>query len=439
MLDERRQSPQAWRSYLHGSRASPARAALVRPRGVPRGVAAPIAGPGSGAGCCAAWIACAGGWRRCRCRRGRADRGLRAGGVDRGRGARVRARGGCLSVRRATTSEVQWLLRRAACRGLGEPGLDALWRPAAVMVETSGRAAGLRAAGDRSGSPRERADRRGGPRAGGRLAGGPLLSGAAGGRRAARGGGVPGSAELLCSPLEAVELPGGLRAARALDRQSRGVHARAPADRRCRQRVRRAADLRARAAVVYGGGEPSARARARRLPAVPRAPAAAARRDLAGRRRAVARGARAPRAGAAHHFGTVDVHRPLGLQPALFLDHLPRADGGRVARLRRRVDDRAVRRADGDRHARRRLRARRAHRAHRDRWAAAGEVRHHRGVAHRAAAVDPARGDAWVGQDDRRRAAGVAGRAARQRRRRRRPQARPQPRGPPGAAPGACT
>src|SRR3954463_12971009 len=31
-----------------------------------------------------------------------------------------------------------------------------------------------------------------------------------------------------------------------------------------------------------------------------------------------------------HRFGTIGLHRPLGLQPALFLDHLPRADGGRV-------------------------------------------------------------------------------------------------------------
>jgi hypothetical protein len=29
-------------------------------------------------------------------------------------------------------------------------------------------------------------------------------------------------------------------------------------------------------------------------------------------------------------FGTVALHRPLGLQAALFGDHLPRADGGRV-------------------------------------------------------------------------------------------------------------
>jgi hypothetical protein len=31
-----------------------------------------------------------------------------------------------------------------------------------------------------------------------------------------------------------------------------------------------------------------------------------------------------------HRFGTIALHRPLGLQPALFLDHLPRPDGGVV-------------------------------------------------------------------------------------------------------------
>ena len=31
-----------------------------------------------------------------------------------------------------------------------------------------------------------------------------------------------------------------------------------------------------------------------------------------------------------HRYGTIALHRPLGLQPALFFDHLPRADGGTV-------------------------------------------------------------------------------------------------------------
>ena len=39
-------------------------------------------------------------------------------------------------MRRATTRELQWLLRRAACRGVAEPALDEHWRPSALVVET---------------------------------------------------------------------------------------------------------------------------------------------------------------------------------------------------------------------------------------------------------------------------------------------------------------
>ena len=54
-------------------------------------------------------------------------------------------------------------------------------------------------------------------------------------------------------------------------------------------------------------------------------------RDLARRRRRSARSELEQRVEALRHrFGTVALHRPLGLQPALFLDHLPRADGGTV-------------------------------------------------------------------------------------------------------------
>src|SRR3954451_14382535 len=42
-----------------------------------------------------------------------------------------------LPVRRATTRELQWLLRRAACRGVAEPGLDDHWEPSALIVETA--------------------------------------------------------------------------------------------------------------------------------------------------------------------------------------------------------------------------------------------------------------------------------------------------------------
>ncbi len=40
-----------------------------------------------------------------------------------------------LSVERATTLDMQWLIRRAFCRGVGEPALDVFWRPQAIVVE----------------------------------------------------------------------------------------------------------------------------------------------------------------------------------------------------------------------------------------------------------------------------------------------------------------
>lgn len=43
-----------------------------------------------------------------------------------------------LSARRAHTVELQWLLRRAACRGLCEPELDRNWQPDALVVSAPG-------------------------------------------------------------------------------------------------------------------------------------------------------------------------------------------------------------------------------------------------------------------------------------------------------------
>jgi hypothetical protein len=40
-----------------------------------------------------------------------------------------------VSLRRATTAELEWLLRRAAVRGLGEPVLERCWEPDALVVE----------------------------------------------------------------------------------------------------------------------------------------------------------------------------------------------------------------------------------------------------------------------------------------------------------------
>jgi len=44
--------------------------------------------------------------------------------------------GGVLGLRRAITTEIQWLLRRGATRGIGEPELDLNWQPGALLIET---------------------------------------------------------------------------------------------------------------------------------------------------------------------------------------------------------------------------------------------------------------------------------------------------------------
>jgi hypothetical protein len=38
----------------------------------------------------------------------------------------------------ATTGELQWLLRRAACRGVAEPDLDSYWEPDALIISAPG-------------------------------------------------------------------------------------------------------------------------------------------------------------------------------------------------------------------------------------------------------------------------------------------------------------
>jgi hypothetical protein len=45
---------------------------------------------------------------------------------------------GVVAARRARTIELQWLLRRAACRGVAEPELDTHWEPDALVISASG-------------------------------------------------------------------------------------------------------------------------------------------------------------------------------------------------------------------------------------------------------------------------------------------------------------
>jgi hypothetical protein len=72
------------------------------------------------------------------------DRGLlRAADLERARlqADQVHARlGNFLSVRPARGVELQWLVRRAFCRGLGEPEIDGLHEPRALAFERNGEA-----------------------------------------------------------------------------------------------------------------------------------------------------------------------------------------------------------------------------------------------------------------------------------------------------------
>jgi hypothetical protein len=235
-----------------------------------------------------------------------------------------------LPVRRATTREVQWLLRRAACRGIGEPVLDEHWQPSALMIESpDGRAAYEPLETDlvrHVNAPILEEDR-------------ALVVDAAEGRsfQAMLAVGAlpeesefPGSAELLFAPLEAVDFPVDCVA-----------HARWVGNREAVARVRRRivdADNAFAEQLTSAHGPLSFHAEenrqlARELDAYLRsherppllntaislAVGAPSREELERRLEALS-----------NRFGTVALHRPLGLQPALFFDHLPRADGGRV-------------------------------------------------------------------------------------------------------------
>ena len=331
MLDERRQSPEAWRAYLRGHEHHLRRLRSFVPEVYLAVSLQPDRASGLGAGVLR-------GMDRLR-RRVEALAGVDAAApiavselealIACEERAFARA-AGCLSVRRATTSEVQWLLRRAACRGLGEPALDALWRPAAVMVQTTdGRLAYEPLQTDlvrHANAPILEEDR-------------ALVVDSPEGRsyQALLAVGAlpeesefPGSAELLCSPLEAVDFP-----------VDCVLHARWIGNREAFTRVRRrivdadnafAEQLTSAHGPLSFAAEENRRL-ARELDAylqsherppllraaISLAVGAPSREELERRVEALA-----------HHFGTVTVHRPLGLQPALFLDHLPRPDGGTV-------------------------------------------------------------------------------------------------------------
>ena len=238
---------------------------------------------------------------------------------------------GVLAARRATTTELQWLLRRAAVRGVSEPALDAHWQPDALIIETpDGRVAyqplerDLWRCANAAITERERTlviDGEDGRchqalLAVGSLAEAPLFPGA--------------GSELLFAPLEAVGFP-----------VDAVLHARWVGNRQALAQVRkRIAD------VEHAYHE--------QLQGAAHGPGL-----LAGQDRVLAREYEATLQGGAHppmlyasislavgapsreelehrvgvlreQYGDIALHRPAGLQHQLFLEHLPRADGGRV-------------------------------------------------------------------------------------------------------------
>jgi len=234
-----------------------------------------------------------------------------------------------LPARRASTAELQWLLRRVACRGVAEPGADPHWRPNALVLadEEETRYEPLETDVLRlANAPVLEEDRTLVVDAEecrsyqAMLTLGALPDAAA----------FPGArAELLFAPLEGVEFP-----------VDACLHARWVGNRAAASQVRRKITEADNAYVEMEQGEHGAswqadenRVLARELdlylqgearPPLLRASiglalGAPSREELDERLELLKA-----------QYGTLEVHRPLGLQPRLFLDHLPRAGGAEI-------------------------------------------------------------------------------------------------------------
>jgi hypothetical protein len=235
---------------------------------------------------------------------------------------------GLVATRRARTIELQWLLRRAACRGVAEPELDTHWEPDALVISASGGGVAFQPLGHdlarcANAAITERQQTLIVDGEQGRCYQAMLALGAL-----ADAPEFPGStAEVLFAPLEALGFP-----------VDAAVHARWLGNRQALAQVRkRIADVehayheQVQGAVhgpslLAGEDRVLAREYEAQLQAGGHSPMLYAQVGLAvgaaseeelERRVAVLK----------EQYGDIQLHRPAGLQHEMFFEHLPRADG----------------------------------------------------------------------------------------------------------------
>lgn len=240
---------------------------------------------------------------------------------------------GAIALQRASTLELQWLLRRAACRGVAEPVLEDHWQPDALVVLSPGgassyeplehdlwRCANAPATEDPAEPPSLLVEAEEGASHQAFLCAGSLAEEAE----------FPGAAELLFAPAEDAGFP-----------VDAVLHAEWVGNREALGQVRRRIldvehAYREQAEGVSGPGllAEEDRELAREYEAIlqssahpPMLRASISLAIGAGDRKELERRVTTLR----ERFGDVALHRPRGLQHALFADHLPRPGGGGVS------------------------------------------------------------------------------------------------------------
>jgi hypothetical protein len=244
-----------------------------------------------------------------------------------------------VELRRAGTDELQWLLRRAACRGLGDPRLERHWQPDALILGGEGEEALYEPLESDLWEPANAPMRE--------ETGGPpslvvesergdshqafLCLGAL-----AEEAEFPGAAEILFAPLEgAGPVDAVLHADLIGNRDALAQVRRRVLDVEHSYREQLSGSPTGPGALAEEDRE-LAREYEAILSSVARPPMLRASISLAV-------GAADPETLEARvttlreRYGEVALHRPRGLQHALFLDHLPRPDGGAVGDYRRQM------------------------------------------------------------------------------------------------------